>query len=101
MLRADPELAALLRGMAALKALLALGAGAAVFWRFGLPISNGAAALYALCVAALFAGATAIWQLSHIGAIAIAFHGALIALGVLALRDEPIAAKAFRSRDRA
>lgn len=96
--RADAELAALLRGMAALKALLAIAAFAAVFWRFGAPIGMSLGVVYAASTAAMAAGAALIWGLSHIGFTAIAFHAALIALAFAALRDGRIATLTTKKR---
>lgn len=85
-LAADPDLATLLRGMAALKALIALAAAAAIWWRLALPISAGAASAYVAGAGVLVAGAVSIWQLSFIGAVAIGFHAALLGLALLALK---------------
>jgi phosphate/sulfate permease len=90
-MRADAELAMLLRGMAAMKALLAIAAFAAVYWRFGAPISLSLGVVYAASTAMMAAGAALIWGLSQIGFTAIAFHAALIALAFAALRDGRIA----------
>ncbi|MDX2237177.1 MAG: hypothetical protein NW203_06400 [Hyphomonadaceae bacterium] len=98
LLRADAELAMLLRGMAALKALLAIAAFAAVFWRFGAPIGISLGVVYAASTAMMAAGAALIWGLSHIGFTAIAFHAALIALAFAALRDGRIAALTTKKR---
>lgn len=86
-LAADPDLARLLRGMAALKALIALAAAGLVWWRLARPVAPAPAAMAIAAVATLFAGAAAIFQLSFILPVAVAFHAALAALGVLALRD--------------
>jgi hypothetical protein len=73
-LRSDPALSHLLRGMAIIKGALALGAIAALWWRFGRPIEEGTAKAY-LCGVWFMAGAAMIvWQLGHVGLGAIAFH---------------------------
>jgi hypothetical protein len=90
----DSALANLLRGMAALKALMALGVGAVVWWRLGRPIGAPLAMGYGAGVAVLCAGAVSIWQVSFIGPVAIAFHAALIALLVMALKDDAVALRA-------
>lgn len=89
--RADPALANLLRGMAALKALLALAAFAVVWWRFGRATPVRAAAGYATGVAAMAAGAALIWQLSFIAQTAAVFHVAMLGLCLLALKDDGVA----------
>jgi hypothetical protein len=79
-LRADPDLGHLLRGMAVIKGALALGAIAALWWRFGRPIEDGTAKVY-LCGAWFMAGAAMIvWQLAHVGVGAIAFHAGELTL---------------------
>jgi hypothetical protein len=84
---ADPELAWLLRGMAAIKAVLVAGALCALWWRFRWEIPGGLATGY-LAGAWLITGATVmIWQLTAIGAAAVAFHMGEITLLLLAWRD--------------
>jgi hypothetical protein len=84
---ADPEIAFLLRGMAAIKVALVLGAIALIAWRLRRPVSPRCAAVYVVG-AAVMAGATAlIWQLTALPAAAVAFHIAEIALLVTAWRD--------------
>jgi hypothetical protein len=86
--RADPELAFLMRGMAAIKATLVLAAVGVLWWRFTYPISQPTAMAY-LIGAWLAAGATVlIWQLSFITLAAIAFHAGEFALLVAAWRDQ-------------
>ena len=86
-LRADAELAFLLRGMAAIKACLVAAAAGVLWWRFGHPIGRGTAAAY-LLGAWLMAAATAlVWQLTLIPFAALAFHVGGFALLVVAYRD--------------
>jgi hypothetical protein len=87
-LQADPGLAQLMRGMALIKAAIALGAVALLLWRFGWPTGKLAALAYAIS-AALMAGATMlIWQLSFIPLAAALFHiGALVML-LVGWRDQ-------------
>ncbi|MEO1174668.1 MAG: hypothetical protein AAFX94_21850, partial [Myxococcota bacterium] len=73
-LNRDHELALLLRGMAVLKALMALGMGAAVWWRLGTPMSNALATGYLLTVSVAFFAAALVWQLSFLGIVSFAFH---------------------------
>jgi len=87
-LRSDPSLAQLLRGMAALKAVLALAAFVVVWWRLGRATSMRLAAGYIAGVAAMAAGAVLIWRLSFIAQTAVFFHAAMLGLFLLALKDE-------------
>ena len=73
---AEPELATLLRGMAAIKGLLAISAAGLVWWRLGQPVSARAAVAYMACTWALFAATVLIWQLAFILAAAGLFHAA-------------------------
>jgi hypothetical protein len=70
----EPELAVLLRGMAAIKGLLAVFAASLVYWRFGLRISARAAWAYATCAGLMFVGCAVIWQLAFIPLAAALFH---------------------------
>lgn len=83
----DPELAALLRFMAIVKAAMALGAAALVGWRFGSPVRPAAGLGYIAGAASMAAGAGLIWQLGHIGAGALLVHGGLVALAGIAWLD--------------
>lgn len=86
-LRADPQLAVLLRGMAVLKALMVLAGLGVLGWRFGHPIARVTAALY-LGGAWLVAGATAlIWQLTALPLAALVFHVAGFGLLWVAFAD--------------
>lgn len=70
----EPQLAILLRGMAAIKGLLAaLGTGL-VYWRFGSPVSARAVSAYIGCVWLLFVACALIWQLAFILLGAVLFH---------------------------
>jgi hypothetical protein len=89
LLRADPGLARLLRGMAVLKALIALPVLALVYWRFGSPVSPRIAIGYLAGVSMMTAGPALIWQLSFIGPVALLFHAALIGLLLIARHDGP------------
>jgi hypothetical protein len=84
---AEPELAVLLRGMAAIKGLLALGAAGLVWWRLGQPVSGQAAVAYIACTWALFAATVLIWQLAFILAAAVLFHAAGLVGLVVAMRE--------------
>ncbi len=90
---AGEELTRLLRGMALLKALLAFGAAAAVFWRLGAPVSRARFVVYALACGAMAAGPGLIWGLSYVGAGALLLHGGLLATVVVVWRDPAAAAR--------
>jgi|GEM_PF-1343706 len=84
LLHDDPELAHLLRGMALIKATIALAAVALSWWRFRRPTPRVAAAIY-IVAAGLMVGATiSIWQLSSLLLAAVVFHLGLFALLVVA-----------------
>lgn len=87
-LRADPEWAFLMRGMAGIKATLILAALGLLWWRLKHPISHPIAMAYVIG-AGLASGATVlIWQLSFIPLAAIAFHAGEFVLLVAAWRDK-------------
>ena len=84
---AEPELALLLRGMAAIKGLLALSAASLVWWRLGQRVALRVAVAYIACASALFASTVLIWQLVFILAAAVLFHTAGLVGLVLAMRE--------------
>lgn len=83
----DPELFRLLRGMAAIKGLLAVLAFAAVWWRLGRDATPRLAATYVGAVWVLALAAGLIWQLTAVAAASGLFHCATILLLVAAWRD--------------
>ena len=86
-LRTDPELAFLLRGMAAIKACIVLAAIGLVFWRLGQAVPKRTVCAY-LVGSWLLAGATTlVWQLSFIPLAALVFHAAEFFLLFVAWRD--------------
>lgn len=87
LVRADPQLAFLLRGMAAIKAALVLGAIAVTRWRFGWQVPPGLAAAYIAGTSALAGASVLIWQLSFIPLAAAVFHVAAFVVPVAAWRD--------------
>ncbi|MBC8059002.1 MAG: hypothetical protein H7Y61_20735 [Rhizobiales bacterium] len=94
--RADPELAFLLRGMAGIKAAIVLAAVGVLFWRFGHAVSKRSAGAY-LVGAWLLAGATAlVWQLSFVPFAALAFHAGEFTLLFVAWRDHQGRSSGFR-----
>lgn len=84
---AEPELAVLLRGMAAIKGLLAASAAGLVWWRLGQPVSARAAVAYITCTWVLFAATALIWQLAIILVAAVLFHVAGLVGLVVAMRE--------------
>jgi hypothetical protein len=83
----DVELAQLLRGMGAIKALLTLGALAAIWWRLGRPVSRPQASAYLVGGWSLVLANALIWELTAIGAASALYHMATLGLLVLAWRD--------------
>ena len=87
-LRADSELAFMLRGMAAIKLSIVLAAAGAVVWRFGHPVTRQTAAAYLVGVWLAAAGATMlVWQLTFIPLAALTFHVGEFTLLFAAWRD--------------
>jgi hypothetical protein len=94
---ADPALAMLLRGMAAIKGLLALSAAGVVWWRLGQPVKMPVAAAYIACTWALFASTALIWQLAFIPLAAVLFHaGGFIGLVIAFHEGRQVPATALR-----
>jgi hypothetical protein len=86
-LQADPALARLLRGMALIKGMIAIGAVAAVYWRLAWPVHRLVAATY-LITASVLAGSTMlIWQLSYIVLAAVLFHLAALTMLIVGWRE--------------
>lgn len=94
--RADPELAFLLRGMAAIKACLVVASVGVSLWRLGHALPQSTAAAY-LVGSWLMAGATMlIWQLSFIALAALVFHVGMFMLLFVAWRDQGVKLPRFR-----
>lgn len=83
----EPELILLLRGMALIKAAIALAALALSLWRLGRPVSGRVALGYFSGVWSLAGATVLIWQLSFIPAAAIIFHAGMFGLLALAWRE--------------
>jgi hypothetical protein len=90
---AGPGLTRLLRGMAAIKALMALGAGGAVLWRLGAPADPWRLAAYALACAAMAAGPGLIWAIAPVAAGATALHAGLALCLILLWRDPAVSCR--------
>ena len=87
---AGSELTRLLRFMAVIKGLFALGAVGAVLWRLGSDVSLPRFVTYGACCAAMVAGPGLIWSMAHVGLGALLLHGGLVAVLVLLWRDPAI-----------
>lgn len=85
--------ARLLRGMAALKALMAVAAAAAVFWRIGAPTGTARLAAYVAAGAIMMVGPGLIWGLWHIALGAALLHAGLLATLLLLWRDPHVGAR--------
>ena len=79
---AGSDLLVLMRFMAGVKAAMALGAVALVWWRMGAPMGRGMAAAYVVAAAVMAAGPGLIWDMQHVALGAVAVHGGLSALMV-------------------
>lgn len=84
---ADPEAARMLRGMAAIKAVLVLITTALLHWRLARPLSSPLASLYLLGTWLIAGASVMIWQLAEIPTSAFAFHLGAFMLLVTAWRD--------------
>ncbi|MEO1090385.1 MAG: hypothetical protein AAFX81_07125 [Pseudomonadota bacterium] len=84
----DPELAWLLRGMAVIKLMMTALALALVWWRFGRPTPPAFAVGYGLVLVLMCTATVLVWQLSFLAYVSPLFHGGLITLGLLALKDD-------------
>lgn len=89
-LLADAELARLLRGMAAIKAIIVLATIGVIFWRFGLSISKHTAATYMLSAGFMASASMLIWQLSFIPLAALMFHIGMFGVIFTAWRDTQV-----------
>jgi hypothetical protein len=91
--QAGPELVRLLRAMAAIKALMAIAAGAAVLWRLGSAATPPWLAGYALACGAMAAAPGLIWDMAHVTLGAALLHGGLLACIVLLWRDPAVGSR--------
>jgi hypothetical protein len=85
--RADPQLALLLRGMSLVKGMIVLATVAVLLWRFGHSVLVGTAIAYIAGAAVLAGASVLIWQLSFIAPAALAFHAAAFTILFAAWRD--------------
>ena len=89
--RADAELARLLRAMAVLKAVMVAPALAVLLWRFRWPVSLRLGSAYVFGAVMMVGASVLIWGLVHLGAAAVLFHAGAAILIAAAFLD--------RSRD--
>jgi len=90
---AGADLTRLLRFMAVLKAAIAVGAAAAVFWRLGVAASLPWLAAYGVAAGAMAAGPGLIWAMVHVGLGALLLHGGLLMTILLLWRDPATAGR--------
>ena len=88
--RAGVDLTRLLRAMALLKSLLALGVVAALLWRLGESVSLPRFALYAVAAGAMVAGPGVIWGMVYVRAGAALLHSGLLVTAVALWRDPAV-----------
>jgi hypothetical protein len=84
---AGPELVRVLRFMAAIKGVLALGATALVWWRFGYPASVRLTTAAIAACALMAAGCGVVWCMAHIVLGSALFYAGLLPLLALAYID--------------
>jgi hypothetical protein len=84
---AEPELATLLRFMAVIKGVMALGSVAAVRWRLRQPAGAGLRWALLASMALMMSAPGVIWGLNQVLAGAVLFHAGFLAFLVTALRD--------------
>jgi len=95
---AGPELAHLLRMMAGLKVVLALGVVSLVDWRLRLPVSPGVAAAYLVGAGLVAVGPGLLWGLSHVALGAVLLHGGFALLLVLGCTDGGVRSRFAQAR---
>lgn len=84
---AGPELVRLLRFMAAIKGVLALGAVAGAWWRLGYPASARLATAVVAACTLMAAGSGVVWCMAHIVLGSVLFYAGLLSLAVLGYVD--------------
>ncbi len=81
------EFEALIRFMAIVKAAMALGAVALIYWRLSFPASPRMTLAYIAAAVLMAAAPGVIWHMAAIGKGAALFHGGLVLFLILALAD--------------
>lgn len=85
--RVEPDLARVLRLMAAMKGTFALAAFMACYWRLARPANPWRTAIYVAAPPLMAAGAAGMWSLHHLGVAALGLHAGLFAVLAAALTD--------------
>jgi hypothetical protein len=91
--QAGDDLTRLLRGMAAIKVLMAAVVALGVFWRVGVGVTWPWFSAYAVALAAMAAGPGLIWDMTHVSLGAALLHGGLLATIILLFRDRELGAR--------
>ncbi len=94
---AGPELAHLLRMMAGLKILLALGAVALIDWRLRWPVGPRTAVAYLVGAGLVAVGPGLLWGMSHVVLGACLLHGGFALLLALGCTDGGVRSRFARS----
>lgn len=93
---AGEDLTRLMRGMAAIKGLMAAAVLAAVWWRLGAQVGAGWLSAYGASAGAMASGVVLIWGMAHIGLGALLLHAGLLAACLLLWRDPVIGTRLAR-----
>ena len=88
LVRSDPDLARLLRGMAIVKLLIVAATVAVGLWRLGFAIRPGVAAGYVAGTVAMAIATVLVWQLASLPFAAVLFHVGLFVVAVIAWRGD-------------
>jgi hypothetical protein len=86
----EQDLMMLLRFMAAVKGLMALGLAAPMVWRVGHPVQPRFSVGYLFSGVLMCSSPGVIWQLQHVAVGALLFHGGLVLLVALAVLDDGV-----------
>ena len=97
---AGPELTRLLRFMAAVKAVLAIGGIALVWWRSAYPATRRAMLAYVAACLSMAVAPGLIWSVAHVALGAILFHAGLALLLLVCWTDGASTQDLFRRRAR-
>ena len=90
---ADPALTRLLRAMAVIKAGMAAGVIAVVFWRLGVGVKPIVLGAYSVVSAAMASGPILIWGMTHLVLGAVLLHAGLVAGAIMLWRDPATTAR--------
>lgn len=90
---AGADLTHLLRAMALLKVVMAVGMAAVVLWRLGSSITLVWWVAYALACAGMAVGPSLIWQMAYVRTGALLLHVGMFAVLILLWRDPAMGAR--------